>query len=159
MFIILCLWEKSNSTFSRMSLSLHSPQSHCDPQLQMKDNLESIKTCKWIGGGTVRKHVAIGKSTEQNMQAFCICGFARGVYLFRKPNFQLYHILALLIFSCHPLGQECEFSVVRIKIAPFSCENCVLGQNLHFKGSVWLWRRRKHIVLIRRHCALSNISG
>ena len=83
----------------------------------------------------------------------------RGVYLFRKLNFQLYHILALLIFSCRPHGQECEFSVVRIKIAPFSCENCVLGQNLHFKGSVWLWRRRKHIVLIRRHCALSNISG
>ena len=78
----------------------------------------------------------------------------RGVYLFRKPNFQLSHILAWLIFSCPPIGQECEFSVVRIKVDLFSYENCVLGQNLHFQGIFWLWMRRKHIVLIRRHGVL-----
>ena len=51
----------------------------------------------------------------------------RGVYLFRKPNFQLSHILAWLIFSCPPIGQECEFSVVGIKVDLFSYKNCVFG--------------------------------
>ena len=54
-------------------------------------------------------------------------GVSRGVYLFRKPNFQLSHILAWLIFSCPPIGQECEFSVVGIKVDLFSYKNCVFG--------------------------------
>ena len=32
-----------------------------------------------------------------------------------------------VIFSCPPIGQECEFSVVRIKVDLFSYKNCVLG--------------------------------
>ena len=52
---------------------------------------------------------------------------ARGVYLFRKPYFQLSHNFAWLIFSCPPIGQECEFSVVGIKVDLFSYKNCVFG--------------------------------
>ena len=51
----------------------------------------------------------------------------RGVYLLRKPNFQLSHILAWLIFSCPPIGQESEFSVVGIKVDLFSYKHCVFG--------------------------------
>ena len=47
----------------------------------------------------------------------------RGVYLSRKPNFQLTHFLAFLIFSCHPILHEGEFSVVRIEMNPFQLRN------------------------------------
>ena len=62
------------------------------------------------------------------------CGQAkdRGVYLSRKPNFQLTHFLAYLIFSCHPILQEGEFSVVSIEMNPFQLRNWRSGENLHF---------------------------
>ena len=60
------------------------------------------------------------------------CSPSRGVYLSRKPNFQLTHFLAYLIFSCHPILQEGEFSVVSIEINLFQLRNWRSGENLHF---------------------------
>ena len=57
---------------------------------------------------------------DTNSILTCDNANSRGVYLSRKPNFQLSHFLALLIFSCPPFGQECEFSVVRIEMDPFN---------------------------------------
>ena len=48
---------------------------------------------------------------------------SRGVYLSRKPNFQLTHFLAYLIFSCHPIVQKGEFAVVSIEINLFQLRN------------------------------------
>ena len=48
--------------------------------------------------------------------------------------YQLSHFLAKLIFSCHPILQEGEFSVVKIEMNPFKLRNWRFGATLAFQG-------------------------
>ena len=56
--------------------------------------------CGWPGVCLLRKWILILLLTDCKVWKQCICVAGRGLYLSRKPHFQLIQFLAILIFSC-----------------------------------------------------------
>ena len=71
---------------------------------------------------------------KYNFPHYCRDIVHRGLYLSRKPHFQLIKFLAILIFSCPAFIYICEFLVEKLKSCNFWLIYCWKGQNGTYLG-------------------------